>query len=104
MISAAALANGSKDLNANEIIEFAWRQDGTEGFAFDTTGRKTDVAFHADPLGDAVSFVTAANGSCVAAPGTDAYPPTISAGCLRLLICFERAEYPCPCVRASCAC
>lgn len=50
-IAAAALANGGEQLSLNRIMELASTQDGTEGFSFDATGRKSDAAFHAELLG-----------------------------------------------------
>lgn len=51
-IAAAALANTGEELSAHAAMEMASTQEGTEGFAFDSTGRKTDAGFHADLLGD----------------------------------------------------
>ena len=44
-IAAAAIANSGAPLEVNEIMEAASTQQGTEGFSYDPTGRKTDAAF-----------------------------------------------------------
>jgi len=51
-IAAAAASNGGAPLEASHIMEATSTHHGSEGFAFDSTGRKSDAAFHADLLGD----------------------------------------------------
>jgi acetoin utilization deacetylase AcuC-like enzyme len=51
-IAAAALANRGEPLSVHRIKELASTQEGSEGFAFDSTGHKTDAEFFADLLGD----------------------------------------------------
>jgi hypothetical protein len=53
-IAAAAQANAGEPLSAHSIMDaaYAGRHRGTEGFADDPNGRKTDAAFHAELLGD----------------------------------------------------
>jgi hypothetical protein len=52
VIAAAALANEVAQLDVHDIMELAATQNGSEGFSFDWTGRKTDAGFHAELLGD----------------------------------------------------
>jgi hypothetical protein len=56
-VAAAAQANAGEPLSVNAIMDaaYAGRHEGTEGFAYDANGRKTDAAFHAELLGDDIA-------------------------------------------------
>ena len=56
-IAAAARANAAEPLSVHSIMAAAYAGplEGNEGFCYDSSGRKTDAAFHAEMLGDDIA-------------------------------------------------